>query len=63
MVNRVSSSFSKGVHSATKAELKKIMNKHKVKRYQNSDTKTGNREPQRNNRLETVSNTILGVLN
>ena len=36
------------------------MNTCKVKRHQNSDTKTGNREPQQNYRLETVSNESLG---
>ena len=36
------------------------MNTRKVKRHQNSDTKTGKREPQQNYRLETVSNELLG---
>ena len=36
------------------------MNKRKVKRHRNSDTKTGNREPQHNYRLGTVSNELLG---
>ena len=39
---------------------KNNMNKHKVKRHRNSDTKTGNREPQQNYRLGTVSNELLG---
>ena len=38
------------------------MNTHKVKRHRNSDNKTGNREPQQNYRLVTVSNELLGVL-
>ena len=36
------------------------MNTLKVKRHRNSDTKTGNREPQTNYRLGTVSNDLLG---
>ena len=36
------------------------MNTHKVKRHRNSDTKTGNREPQQNYRFGTVSNELLG---
>ena len=35
---------------------KNNMNTRKVKRHRNSDTKTGNREPQQNYRLGTVSN-------
>ena len=42
---------------------KSIMNKHKGKRDRNSDTKTGNREPQKNYRLRTVSNELSGGLN
>ena len=38
MVNRVTSYFPKGGHSATETELKK--NTRKVKRHRNSDTKT-----------------------
>ena len=34
---------------------KNNMNTHKVKRHRNSDTTTGNREPQQNYRLGTVS--------
>ena len=37
------------------------MNTHKVKRHRISDTKTGNREPQQNYRLGTVSNELLGA--
>ena len=37
----------------------KNMNTRKVKRHLNSDTKTGNREPQQNYRLKTVSNDLL----
>ena len=37
------------------------MNTNKVKRHRNSDTKTGNREPQQNDRLGTVSNELLGL--
>ena len=36
------------------------MNPRKLKRCRNSDTKTGNREPQQNYHLGTVSNDILG---
>ena len=36
------------------------MNKHKVKRHRNSDTKLGKREPQQNNPLGSVSNELLG---
>ena len=32
------------------------MDKHKVKRHRNSDTKTDNREPQENYRIGMVSN-------
>ena len=39
---------------------KNNMNKRNVKRHRNSDTKTGNREPQQNYRLGTVSNELLG---
>ena len=39
---------------------KNNMNTRKVKRHRNSDTKTGNREPQQNYRLETVSIELLG---
>ena len=60
MVNRVSSYFPKGGQSATQTKLKK-MNKRKVKRHRNSDTKKGNIEPQQNYRLGTVSNGLLGV--
>ena len=51
MVNRVSSYYPKGGHSATQAELKKDINKRKVKRHRNSDTKTVNRLPQLNDKL------------
>ena len=50
MVNRVSSYFPKG-----RNQTKNYMTTHKVKRHRNSDTKTGNREPQQNYRLGTVS--------
>ena len=46
MVNRVSSYFPKGGHSATETET--------------LTPKTGNREPQQNYRLGTVSNELLG---
>ena len=39
------------------------MNTHKVKRHRNSDTKTGNREPEQNYHLGMVSNELLGGLN
>ena len=39
MVNRVSSYFPKGGHSATQTEIKINMNTRKVKRHRNSDTK------------------------
>ena len=58
MVNRVSSYFPKGGHSATKTELNDIYTR-KVKRPRNSDSKTGNKEPQQNYRLGTVSNELL----
>ena len=41
----------------------KKMNTRKVKRHLNSDTKTGNKEPQQNYRLGTVSNDLLRGLN
>ena len=59
MVNRVSSFFPEG-HSATETELKNNINTHNVKRHRNSDTKTGNKDPQQNYRLGTVSNELLG---
>ena len=46
MVNRVSSYFPKGGHSATQTELNN-MNLRKVNRHRNSVIKTGNGEPQR----------------
>ena len=58
MANRAGSYFLKGGHSATQTQS--IMNKHKVKHYRNSDTKTGYREPHQNHRLGTVSNELLG---
>ena len=36
------------------------MNTRKVKRHRSSDTKKGNREPQQNYRIGTVSNELLG---
>ena len=51
MVNRVSSYFPKGGNSTTQTELKNDMDTRKVKRHR----KTGNREPQQNYRLGTVS--------
>ena len=39
---------------------KNSMNTRKVKRHRNSDTKTGNREPQQNYRLGTASIELLG---
>ena len=59
MVNRVSSYFLKGGHPAIETEPKNNMNTHKAKRHRNSDTKTGNREPQQY-RIGTVSNELLG---
>ena len=41
---------------------KNNMNTHKVKRHRNSDTKTGNRDPQQNYRPGTVNNELLGGL-
>ena len=61
MLNRASSSFLNVDHSATQTELKHILNTHKVKRYRNCDTKTGNIEPKQNYRIETVSNELLGL--
>ena len=40
---------------------KNNMDTNKVKIHRNSDTKTGNREPQQNYRLGTVSNELPGV--
>ena len=60
MVNRVSSYFPKGGHSATETEIKNNMNTRKVKRHRNSDTKSDSREPQLNYRMVTVSNELLG---
>ena len=59
MVNRVGSYFPKGGHSATETKLRYYINK----RHRNSDTTTGNREPQQNYCLNTVSNELLGGLN
>ena len=39
---------------------KNNINTRKVKRHRNSDTKTGNREPQQKYRIGTVSNELLG---
>ena len=44
-------------------QTKSIMNKHKVKHHQNSDTRTGNRELHQNHHIGTVSNKITGGLN
>ena len=38
------------------------MNTRKVRGHRNSDTKTGNREPNQNNRLGTASDELLGGL-
>ena len=46
MVDRVSSYFPKGGHSATETKLKHNMNTHMVKRHREPGTKPGNREPQ-----------------
>ena len=59
MVNRLSSYFPKGPLS-NPTRTKNDMNTPKVKRLRNSDTKTGNREPQQNYRLVKVSNELLG---
>ena len=48
---------------AIQQQNKNSMNTHRVKRHRSSDNKTDNREPQRNYRLGTVSNELLGVLN
>ena len=44
-------------------QTENIITTNKMKRHQNSDSKTGNREPQQNYRLGTVSNELLGGLN
>ena len=55
MVNRVGSSFPKCGHSATQTELKNTICETSTK------LKTGNREPQQNNRLRTGSTELLEV--
>ena len=47
----------------TRNRTKSNNGKYKVKRHRNSDTKTGNREPQQNYRIGTVSNELLEGLN
>ena len=51
--------FSKRMPLSNRNRTKNKMNKHKVKRQRNSDTKTGNREPQQNYCLGRVSNELL----
>ena len=60
MINRMSSYFPKGGHSATETELKIISATHKVKRHRNSDTKTGQQRTQQNYRLDMVDNELRG---
>ena len=61
MINRVSGQlFPKRWAISNPNPTKNNMNKHKVKRHRNSDTKTGNRGPQQNYRLGTVSDRLLG---
>ena len=45
---------------SNRIQAKTNMDARKVKRHRNSDTKTGNREPQQNYRLKTVGNELLG---
>ena len=52
--------FPKRWQLSNRNRTKNNMNTHKVKRHRNSDTKTGNREPQQNYRLGTVSDELLG---
>ena len=60
MVKRVSSYFPKGDHSATQTELK-IISTHVNRNVAETLTpKTGNREPQQNYHLGTISNDLLG---
>ena len=59
MVNRVSSYFQKRWPLSNQDRTKNNTNTRKVKRHQNSDTKTGIRKPQQNYRLGTVSNEVL----
>ena len=61
MVNRVSSFFPKGGHSATETELKIIRTHVRRNATKTLTPKTGNREPpQQNYHLGTVSNEYLG---
>ena len=62
MVNQESSFFPKGSHLATQAEQKNNMKKNIGCNVTEILTpKLGNREPQQNYRLGTVSNKLLGV--
>ena len=63
MVKRVGSYFPKGGHSATQTELKIIWTHVKWNVTEILTPKTGNREPQQNYRLGTVSNELLVGLN
>ena len=55
--------FTKRWSLGTKIGTTNNMDKHKVKRHRDSDAKIiGNREPQQNYRLGTVSNELLGAL-
>ena len=60
MVNRVSSYFPKGGHSATQTELKIIWTHVRWNVTNTLTPKTGNREAQQNYRLGTVSYELLG---
>ena len=55
--------FPKRLPLSNRNRTKNNMDTRKVKRHRNSDTKTGNRDPQQNYHLGTVSNEFLGGLN
>ena len=60
MVNREGSYFPKGGHSATETELKIIGTHVRLNVTKTLTPKTGNREPQLNYRIGTVSNVLRG---
>ena len=62
MINRVSSYFQKGGHSATQTELNSL-EKREVKPHRNIDTKTDNREPQQNYSIIHIVHKIVKIPN
>ena len=60
MVNRMSSYFPKGGHSATETELKIIWTHIRCNVTESLTPKTCSNEPQQNYRFGTVSNELLG---